>query len=210
MPPNSRTAFISPHHFNLQNVQQHTAAFSLPTHSHCTSPACLPTHHLPLSTRSSKRSSSPQRTGCVFRLVNLLCACCAHFSSPLHTLATRVVFAESLCCAAARLTSCPTREARPQTQCPQCFTSTATPAVRDPRLRGRCSWRRQQLISLCTTPPPRHTDLSFRLPNIKHLVDTVGANVLIVSYRGCVSLPSRMAKSMLRTNAPIPAQVRQV
>jgi hypothetical protein len=31
-----------------------------------------------------------------------------------------------------------------------------------------------------------NADLSFRLPNVKHLVATVGTNVLIVSYRGCV------------------------
>jgi hypothetical protein len=37
-----------------------------------------------------------------------------------------------------------------------------------------------------------NADLSFRLPNVKHLVATVGTNVLIVSYRGCVYSPPCM------------------
>lgn len=89
-----------------------------------------------------------------------------------------------------RPTSCPAREAKPRTRCPHYSTSMATPAVRPPHLQQAQSQTQSSHLHCTPVWIVTHTvsdpDLSFRLPNIKHLVATVGANVLIVSYRGCV------------------------
>lgn len=82
-----------------------------------------------------------------------------------------------------RPTSSPTSGARPPTRSRHSSTSTATLAVRAPTLTPRHA--KHSNILLCAAP-----DLSYRLPNVKQLVATVGVNVLIVSYRGCVLLPS--------------------